>query len=89
MEEGTGEWITVTRMHSSDFTRIEKELYFYLLHFKDSYCTETNDQLAANLGVSRRSISRSLKLLNKKILAVAVFENNNSSKRRIYVTDER
>jgi len=77
--------IPIEVFSSKELTANEKILYGYLSIFKKQCCFQSNEALAAELGVSENTITNALKHLSDLKYIFIEFINGNSAKRRIYV----
>lgn len=77
--------IPIEVFSSKELTANEKILYGYISIFKKQCCFQSNEALAAELGVSENTITNALKHLSDLKYIFIEFINGNSAKRRIYV----
>lgn len=69
---------------SGELTITEKLIYSYITSYTKGICYDTNERIADRLGLSVRSVTRSLKGLQKKSYIFVDFGQGNTSRRRIY-----
>ncbi len=82
-KEFFGVVIPIKILNNNELTVSEKFIYSYITSYA-KYCVDDNAKIAARLGMSEPTITRSLAKLQKMGYLAVEFVNNNSAKRKIY-----
>lgn len=77
--------IPIEIFSNKELTANEKILYGYLSIFKKQCCFQSNDSIAAALGISENTVSSGIKHLTDLGYVFVEFLNGNSAARRVYI----
>lgn len=79
--------IPANLLNNSEITLSEKFVYAYISSFK-KYCCESNERISEKLGISQKTISRSISNLQKLGYIFIDCEKSNNFGRKLYAVYE-